>query len=317
MLGSRKPYLQKWHSFILSKRGIVALVVTATAIGGAAWVATGPSRAPAASSQSAAQTTGVTPTSDNGSPMSAPAPQPSARPTGPVTKPAPAAKPVAQKPNDSTSTTSNRSATRPVVPPVVPAPKPAAKPVVVRPAQPKPAAARPVQPKPAAARPVQPKPAAPKPAAPKPAAPQRGPLKPSAVQPAAPIGPIRSGPEAEVVRLVNLERSKAGCPGLRSDSNLATAARAHSADMAANSYFDHSSRDGRSFVDRIQAARYSGSPGGENIAAGASTPALVMAQWMASPGHKANILNCSFKAIGVGVATGGPYRTYWTQDFGR
>lgn len=124
--------------------------------------------------------------------------------------------------------------------------------------------------------------------------------------------------ESAVVQLVNAERAKvANCPALRSDANLANAARAHSADMAAKGYFDHTGKDGRSFVQRIEAAKYTGSAGGENIAAGSPTPAGVMAQWMASPGHKANILNCSFKAIGVGVATGGPYRIYWTQDFGR
>jgi uncharacterized protein YkwD len=37
---------------------------------------------------------------------------------------------------------------------------------------------------------------------------------------------------------------------------------------------------------------------------------------MASPGHRANILNCTYRDIGVGYATGGSYGTYWTQTFG-
>lgn len=55
--------------------------------------------------------------------------------------------------------------------------------------------------------------------------------------------------------------------------------------------------------------------GGENIARGQADAAAVMQAWMNSPGHRANILNCDFKTLGVGVhlGSGGPW---WTQDFG-
>jgi uncharacterized protein YkwD len=122
--------------------------------------------------------------------------------------------------------------------------------------------------------------------------------------------------EAEVLRLVNLERAQANCRPLQADEQLALAARRHSADQAANGYFDHTSQDGRTWADRIAATSYQGRPGGENIAAGQPTPAAVMDSWMKSPGHRANILNCSFKDLGVGVARGGSYGIYWTQDFG-
>lgn len=120
--------------------------------------------------------------------------------------------------------------------------------------------------------------------------------------------------EDEVVRLTNLERQKAGCAPLRVDERLRQAARAHSDDMAAKGYFDHTSADGRSPWDRIKAAGYQ-QPGAENIARGQRTPAAVVEAWMNSPGHRANILNCRLKAIGVGVnlGAGGPW---WTQDFG-
>ncbi|HEY8664738.1 MAG TPA: CAP domain-containing protein [Propionibacteriaceae bacterium] len=42
----------------------------------------------------------------------------------------------------------------------------------------------------------------------------------------------------------------------------------------------------------------------------------VMASWMNSAGHRANILNCALTELGVGYATGGTYGSYWTQDFG-
>jgi uncharacterized protein YkwD len=85
--------------------------------------------------------------------------------------------------------------------------------------------------------------------------------------------------------------------------------------MAKYSYFSHTSRDGRSPWQRIRAQGYNyGSA--ENIAAGQSSAKSVVVAWMKSPGHRKNILNCSSKAVGVGVARGGSYGIYWTQDFG-
>ncbi|RKS76131.1 uncharacterized protein YkwD [Actinomadura pelletieri DSM 43383] len=123
-----------------------------------------------------------------------------------------------------------------------------------------------------------------------------------------------SAAEAAVVALTNAERAKEGCKPLRVDERLVTAARRHSADMAANGYFDHTSRNGDSPWKRMEAAGYS-SPGAENIAKGYATAEAVMKGWMDSPGHRANILNCDLRAIGVGRASGsgGPL---WTQDFG-
>ncbi|TMR07203.1 hypothetical protein ETD83_01685 [Actinomadura soli] len=123
-----------------------------------------------------------------------------------------------------------------------------------------------------------------------------------------------SGTEAAVVSLTNAERAKAGCKPLHVDQRLVTAARRHSADMAANDYFDHTSRNGDSPWERMEDAGYP-SPGAENIAKGYSTAAAVMKGWMDSPGHRANILNCDLRAIGVGKASG-PGGPLWTQDFG-
>ncbi|MFQ6171053.1 CAP domain-containing protein [Oryzobacter sp. R7] len=140
----------------------------------------------------------------------------------------------------------------------------------------------------------------------------------TAVSPGGRVRVARTGDPvaAEVVRLVNVERAKVGCVALRSDSRLATAARLHSEDMARQDYFSHTSLDGRTWIQRIQAQGYTAGSG-ENIAAGYSTPAAVMTAWMNSSGHRANILNCASRAIGVGIGKGGTYGTYWTQDFGR
>ncbi|MFF9323552.1 sigma-70 family RNA polymerase sigma factor [Streptomyces sp. NPDC014776] len=120
---------------------------------------------------------------------------------------------------------------------------------------------------------------------------------------------------SQVVALVNKERQAAGCAPVTQDGRLRDAAQAHSDDMAARDYFDHVSPDGTDPGKRITAAGYRWSTYGENIAKGQQTADSVMTSWMNSPGHRANILNCSFKNIGIGIhdGTGGPW---WTQDFG-
>ncbi|MEU8845322.1 sigma-70 family RNA polymerase sigma factor [Streptomyces sp. NPDC048564] len=124
-----------------------------------------------------------------------------------------------------------------------------------------------------------------------------------------------SGAVAQVVALVNKERSAAGCGPLSEDSKLNQAALRHSEDMDARDFFDHTNPDGADPGQRVTAAGYTWSTYGENIAQGQQTPEAVMESWMNSPGHRANILNCSFKDIGVGIhrASGGPW---WTQVFG-
>ncbi|MFF9686938.1 sigma-70 family RNA polymerase sigma factor [Streptomyces sp. NPDC014623] len=118
----------------------------------------------------------------------------------------------------------------------------------------------------------------------------------------------------EVVALVNTERAEAGCGPVSGDSLLARAASGHSADMARRDYFSHTSPEGTDPGARITAAGYRWSTYGENIAKGQRTAAAVMDSWMNSDGHRANILNCAFKEIGVGRedSSGGPV---WTQNF--
>ncbi|MFF4900629.1 CAP domain-containing protein [Streptomyces sp. NPDC001068] len=120
--------------------------------------------------------------------------------------------------------------------------------------------------------------------------------------------------EAEVLKLVNEERAKVGCSALSVNSSLTGLAESFSEDMAARDFFDHTDPDGKTPWDRAAAAGIS-NLGGENIARGQATAEAVMDAWMNSEGHRANILNCDFKTLGVGVhfGSGGPW---WTQDFG-
>ncbi|MFK4024354.1 CAP domain-containing protein [Streptomyces albogriseolus] len=119
---------------------------------------------------------------------------------------------------------------------------------------------------------------------------------------------------AEVLRLVNAERAKVGCSPVTADSALTGLATAFSDDMADRGFFDHTDPDGDTPWDRAQAAGIS-NLGGENIARGQADAESVMQAWMDSPGHKANILNCDFKTLGVGVHLG-PGGPWWTQNFG-
>ncbi len=116
----------------------------------------------------------------------------------------------------------------------------------------------------------------------------------------------------QVIDLVNSERAGAGCSPVSNESHLAAAAQGHSDDMSARNYFSHTTPEGTTFDQRIRAAGYD-KPGAENIAKGQSNAAKVMDAWMNSEGHRANILNCKLKKIGVGVNTKG---MYWTQNFG-
>lgn len=141
------------------------------------------------------------------------------------------------------------------------------------------------------------------------------PPAPVEAAPVAPAAPASADPaEAEVLAAVNVARAANGCPALAWDEALAQVARAHSADMAARDYVEHTNPDGLSPFDRAAAAGTSASA--ENIAAGQQSAAAAMESWMNSPGHRDNILNCSLTRLGVGVGYGGSYGITWTQLFG-
>jgi uncharacterized protein YkwD len=135
----------------------------------------------------------------------------------------------------------------------------------------------------------------------------------------------------EVMELVNQQRTANGCPPLAINLAVTSAAYEHSQDMAVNGYFAHDTPSGVTPWTRMQNAGYA-QPAAENIAEGYQTPQDVVNGWMNSPSHRQNILNCSYKAAGVGYYDG-PSKTapangaqnnngsispgpWWTQDFG-
>ncbi|WP_207767671.1 MULTISPECIES: CAP domain-containing protein [Isoptericola] len=123
------------------------------------------------------------------------------------------------------------------------------------------------------------------------------------------------GVAARVLALVNTERAAAGCSDLRADPALDDLALAHSRDMADRGFFDHTNPEGLSPWDRADAAGVPG-VGAENLARGQPDAEAVVAAWMDSPGHRANILSCDLVRHGLGMqaGAGGPW---WTQVFGR
>lgn len=100
---------------------------------------------------------------------------------------------------------------------------------------------------------------------------------------------------------------------------LEDVAYAHSRDMGDHNFFSHTGSDGLTVGDRVSNAGYDWSAAGENIAAGQQTIDTVMAAWLDSPGHCANIMRPLFTEFGMASysVTGSDYRIYWTQVFAR
>lgn len=125
--------------------------------------------------------------------------------------------------------------------------------------------------------------------------------------------------ERQILKLINLERTGRKLAPLSGSDLLTQAARRHSADMAANDFFDHVSSDKSDYRARIDATCYAWSTIGENIGGGYMGDAAKMVEgWMRSPPHRASILNPMYTEAGVGYASNAQstFRHYWTVNFG-
>jgi uncharacterized protein YkwD len=135
---------------------------------------------------------------------------------------------------------------------------------------------------------------------------------------------------AATLCIVNRERSHRGETSLRWNNHLVAAAQAHTESMAFGDYFEHIGPRGETPLARMRRTGYIyssrlGFEVGENIGWGSlwlGTPKAVVAAWMASPGHRANILDRHFRETGIGVSphlgtlAGGQSGGIYTQDFG-
>lgn len=121
-----------------------------------------------------------------------------------------------------------------------------------------------------------------------------------------------SAAEREVAELVNEIRAEYGLAPLTLSEELCAGARVKSEDMRSNGYFDHTSPTYGSPFDLMHRLDITYSAAAENIAMGYDTAEAVVAGWMASPSHRANILSDNYTHIGVGRSG-----DYWTQWFTR
>jgi uncharacterized protein YkwD len=135
---------------------------------------------------------------------------------------------------------------------------------------------------------------------------------------------------AATLCLVNRERARHGEPALHWNERLVRAAQAHTESMAFGDYFEHIGPGGITPLMRMRRTGYIysshiGFEVGENIAWGSlwlGTPKAVVASWMASPGHRANILDRHYRDTGIGVSphtnalAHGQAGGLYTQDFG-
>ena len=111
-----------------------------------------------------------------------------------------------------------------------------------------------------------------------------------------------TSPETALLRQMNVVRAQHGLQPLRFDSRLEQAARFHSREMVTGNVFQHGA-----FASRMAQFRIQGTLAGENLAWGTGslgTAKGVVAAWLASPEHRANLLRPSFRRVGVGELTG-------------
>ena len=122
---------------------------------------------------------------------------------------------------------------------------------------------------------------------------------------------------ATLLAAMNGARAQYGLAPLKADGALNAAASAHSADLASRGVLDHVGGDGATLLQRLLRVGWHGTMAGEDLAVGYGPKATVQA-WLASPGHRANLLSPSFHRVGVGVVTGsfgGASAGFVTADF--
>ena len=112
----------------------------------------------------------------------------------------------------------------------------------------------------------------------------------------------KAGTAAGLLQAVNRTRAAHGLRPLRVDRTLVRAARAHSVEMLRGNYFAHGDFRGRMLTFHVR-----GPQAGENLAWGNGAyarPASIVAEWLASPEHRANLLHAGWTRIGIGITNG-------------
>lgn len=110
--------------------------------------------------------------------------------------------------------------------------------------------------------------------------------------------------ETTLIELTNQARAQAGLPALQTNATLRQAAQAKAVDMLSRDYWSHLAPDGAEPWQFVSEAGYTYTYAGENLAKGFATSEGVMAGWLASPGHRANLLGQNYTEIGLAVVNG-------------
>lgn len=121
--------------------------------------------------------------------------------------------------------------------------------------------------------------------------------------------------EQRVLELINVERAKAGLKPVRYSGTLDNAAEKHADHMAIVGKMAHDGIGDGDPGERIRAEGFR-KAWGENVATGQTSPEQVVREWMASPGHRRNILDPNYQQMGVAYVTAANGRSYWAQEFG-
>ena len=143
----------------------------------------------------------------------------------------------------------------------------------------------------------------------------------SADRPAPPLSPVVTPPNPvgeEIVVRTNAERKMLGLPALTRNIALMNAAQLQTNQMAALTRMAHELPGAAypSLDARLDAVGYRMRASGENVAEGYPSGAAVVAGWMTSPGHRANIVSTHFTEMGAGVAMAKNGRRFYAQVFG-
>jgi uncharacterized protein YkwD len=120
--------------------------------------------------------------------------------------------------------------------------------------------------------------------------------------------------EAQMLVLVNQERTKRGLKPVAADPEMTRVARAHSNDMFSRGYFSHYTPEGKDPFDRMKTAQVTFLAAGENLALG-QTLKICHEGLMNSPGHRANILRPQYGRLGIGILDGGFRGLMISQEF--
>jgi uncharacterized protein YkwD len=131
-----------------------------------------------------------------------------------------------------------------------------------------------------------------------------------------------SAQEAEILRLVNDQRKRAGAPTLISSQRLVLASRGHSYDMALRNYLGHDGPAGDTPAERVRGVGVDSATLGENLYLDRDNDRAQLAEravqeWLRSPEHRANLLSPDFTTTGVGIARAADGAAYVTQDFAK